>query len=46
MNEKFYGGGDENYDRKFENSLNGIDPAGLTDEEIEIQERWLMENED
>ena len=27
-----------------ENSLNGIDPETLTDEEIETQERWIEDN--
>ena len=41
-----YGAGDEEFDRLFENSLNGIDPNDLTDEEIEIQEKWVNENWD
>jgi hypothetical protein len=39
-----YKTGDQEYDRIFENSLNGINPDDLTDEEVEKQERWIEEN--
>jgi hypothetical protein len=33
--------GDKDFDRLFENSLNGIDPETLSFEDIEAQEEWL-----
>ena len=39
-----YDDGDEEFDRVFENSLNGIDPTTLTEEEIAIQEKWIADN--
>ena len=41
-----YNIGDINFDIVFENSLNGIDPETLTEEEIEIQEKWVNDNWD
>lgn len=41
-----YKSGDENFDRVFVNSLNGIDPATLTPDEIKTQEQWVNENWD
>jgi hypothetical protein len=43
---KTYGTGDEEFDRVFENSLNGIDPKTLTPAEIKKQERWVNDNWD
>ena len=39
-----YDDGDENFDRVFINSLNGIDPATLNETKIKIQERWVNKN--
>lgn len=41
-----YGTGDESFDRVFENSLNGIDPATLTPVEIKKQEKYVNDNWD
>lgn len=41
-----YKHGDENFDQVFVNSLNSVDPETLTDEEIEIQEKYVNDNWD
>jgi len=41
-----YNTGDEDFDRCFENALNGIDPKTLTAAEIKTHERWVNENWD
>ena len=41
-----YNTGDEEFDRVFENSLNSISPDDLTEDEIEIQEKWVNDNWD
>ena len=41
-----YNTGDEEFDRVFENSLNGVDPDTLTDEEITTQEKYVNDNWD
>ena len=41
-----YNTGDESFDRVFENSLNGIDPDTLTEDEMETHERWVNDNWD
>ena len=41
-----YRTGDIEFDLVFENSLNGIDPETLTDDEIAIQEKYINENWD
>ena len=36
----------KNFSIEFINSVNGIDPESLTEDEIEAQEQWIIENED
>ena len=36
----------ETFRRTVENSLNGINPADLTPEELEIQAQWVEDNWD
>lgn len=43
---RIYQTGDIEFDRTFENSLNGIHPEILTDEEIKTQTQWVNENWD
>jgi hypothetical protein len=46
MEMRTYQTGDENFDRVFENALNGISPDDLTDEERDTHELWVNENWD
>lgn len=41
-----YGTGDEEFDRVFENSLNGVDPDTLSDDETATQEKYVNDNWD
>jgi hypothetical protein len=45
-NMRTYGTGDETFDVVFLNSLNGIDPETLSEDEIATQEKWVNDNWD
>jgi hypothetical protein len=41
-----YKSGNENFDRTFENALNGISPNNLSKREIRIHEKWVNDHWD